>query len=399
MTVYSFTVSAYAAEAVTLTFGPDLIEVGLTGVGFQLSDDGALIGGQIATTRYAVPVTINSALQLVTCHEGALATPFKLNPVPEHYDGPSPMQSATGLAFYQFHAAFEQAWAGTLPSGLAVVGTGADDITARAVADTLVVAGGTRVLARDGDDRVLVADPLGARVYGNGGNDTLGGGAGRDTLAGNRGDDLIEGRAGRDYLFGGTGDDWVDGGTGDDFVYGGTGADTLLGGAGNDRLLGHSDGDTLSGGAGNDTVAGLTGNDFLEGGAGDDVLLGGFGNDMLMAQTGRDVLCGGAGADAFVLLLPAETPSAGHATEVTDTAIVMDFDLAEDILWLSPHQNASYTAADAMALFRAHAYQDGTQVIYDDGISQVKIRDLDLDDLTIGHFTHGEGYHSWTDPA
>jgi Ca2+-binding RTX toxin-like protein len=68
------------------------------------------------------------------------------------------------------------------------------------------------------------------RIYGNvlGGNDTLDGGQGNDTL---------EGQAGNDVLTGGDGEDLLKGGAGNDTLVGGSFADTLTGGAGNDHFV------------------------------------------------------------------------------------------------------------------------------------------------------------------
>ncbi|WP_028064488.1 calcium-binding protein [Solirubrobacter soli] len=57
---------------------------------------------------------------------------------------------------------------------------------------------------------VLVANPLGNRLSGGGGNDTITGGAGEDTLNGNEGDDTIDARDGRfDAIDCGPGNDTV----------------------------------------------------------------------------------------------------------------------------------------------------------------------------------------------
>ena len=85
-------------------------------------------------------------------------------------------------------------------------------------------AGGNRVSAKGGSDRVL----------GGEGDDRVDGGAGDDDVYGEEGDDILDGGIGADRLFGGEGNDSLDGGTGDDFLLGGAGDDTLTGGAGAD---------------------------------------------------------------------------------------------------------------------------------------------------------------------
>ena len=98
-----------------------------------------------------------------------------------------------------------------------------------------------------------------------GGNDSISGGAGGDTLIGGDGNDALGGGAGTDSIVGGTGDDsvggggendTVDGGDGNDQLICGTGADSLIGGGGNDRFIvvnaDHGQ-DTMAGGGGDDS--------------------------------------------------------------------------------------------------------------------------------------------------
>ncbi|MEL6954687.1 MAG: LamG-like jellyroll fold domain-containing protein, partial [Pseudomonadota bacterium] len=68
------------------------------------------------------------------------------------------------------------------------------------------------------------------------------------------------------------GDDTIDGNGGNDTIEGGAGDDVLDGGAGNDSVLGGYGDDIVDGGAGNDTVDGGWGSDWVRGGDGDDVI-------------------------------------------------------------------------------------------------------------------------------
>jgi Ca2+-binding RTX toxin-like protein len=97
------------------------------------------------------------------------------------------------------------------------------------------------------------------------GNDTIGGGSGRDRLVGGFGTDTLSGDVGRDLLSGGRDDDVEHGGLGNDRIFANQGVDEEFGGPGADQLwaLARVDvdtssgpdttGDTLHGGAGPDT--------------------------------------------------------------------------------------------------------------------------------------------------
>ncbi len=143
---------------------------------------------------------------------------------------------------------------------------------------------------------------------------TLVGGGGDDTLSGGTGPDTIDGGGGLDSLTGNDGDDVIDGG--DD-------ADSLNAGAGNDTLRGGGGRDTLRPGTGSDQVHGGEGFDVAtysertqpltitlddqpgdgEAGEGDNVrgdvedLVGGAGADVLTGNAADNVLAGGDGAD------------------------------------------------------------------------------------------------------
>jgi len=111
--------------------------------------------------------------------------------------------------------------------------------------------------SRNGAD-VLIGDFTDNILYGNGGNDRLGGQGGFDTL------------------FGGDGNDALDGGTGDDILYGEGGNDALTGGSG---------GDDLRGGDGNDKLSGSDNKDSLNGGLGADSFIFAQGDSAAAAAT------------------------------------------------------------------------------------------------------------------
>lgn len=131
---------------------------------------------------------------------------------------------------------------------------------------------------------------------GEGGDDTVTGGALDDTISGGDGADSINGRNGNDVVSGDGGDDFLQGGTGLDFVDGGDGDDRVLG-------LGSS-GDTLRGGPGNDTLDGGAGTGDIISEIGDvgftltTTQLTGLGTDTVLNVEGA-VLVGGASANAI----------------------------------------------------------------------------------------------------
>jgi Ca2+-binding RTX toxin-like protein len=179
-----------------------------------------------------------------------------------------------------------------------------------------------------------------ANVYGTGGDDTLGAGAGglhvigegadsiyalggADSVASGGGDDVLDGGAGSDTLAGGAGNDlYVVDAAGDVVAEAaGEGADTVeaatsytlaagvealrltvagrigTGHAGDNLLAGSTGADTLRGMAGADTLAGDAGNDSLDGGAGADSMVGGAGNDAYAVEDAGDAIADSAGAD------------------------------------------------------------------------------------------------------
>jgi Ca2+-binding RTX toxin-like protein len=123
---------------------------------------------------------------------------------------------------------------------------------------------------------------------GKGGNDTISGFAqgGDDTILGGDGNDTLYGRAVGDSDGYYSDADTIHGGSGNDLIYGGSGKtdswdsdDTLYGEDGNDRIWGSFGKDLMSGGKGSDQLRGQAGNDILAGGEAADRLYGGGGGD------------------------------------------------------------------------------------------------------------------------
>ncbi len=199
-------------------------------------------------------------------------------------------------------------------------------------------------------------------VDGLGGKDKIKGRDGNDTLFGGDGDDTLKGEDGDDNLFGEEGDDKLDGGDGDDLLDGGPGNDKLDGKDGDDMLFGGDGADDLDGGKDNDSLDGGSGNDELDGDKGDDTLYGGLGTDELK---------GGKDADTFVF------------DEFSDTDIITDFDVDEDLLDLSAF---GVTTLDA---FLSLATQDNKDVRFQpDGANDLLvIEKVDLDEFSADNFT------------
>lgn len=173
---------------------------------------------------------------------------------------------------------------------------------------------------------ILSGDGKDNRLYAGAGKDALYGGSGDDHLFGEAGDDLLLGGAGEDHLFGGVGNDLLYGDSEDDVLEGGSGSDTVDGGAGEDTASyagsgagvsvslatgrgqgGDAEGDRLNGiehligSSHGDTLTGDDDANRLSGGAGADILVGGVGSDVLTGGAGEDLFrfASGDGADTI----------------------------------------------------------------------------------------------------
>ncbi len=96
------------------------------------------------------------------------------------------------------------------------------------------------------------------------------------------------------------GDDTLNGGTGNDSLYGAGGADKLLGGDGDDKLFGGAGNDSLAGGKGKDALDGGKGDDKLTGGPDVNSYRGGSGDDTVNARNAKreTIDCGAGRKDA-----------------------------------------------------------------------------------------------------
>ena len=128
-------------------------------------------------------------------------------------------------------------------------------------------------------------------------------------------------------------------GGGNDSVIGSSGADTVDGGAGNDTLAGGEGADSLSGGAGNDTLV-IGEGDIAAGGSGDDLFI--LTPDMAVGPvsvtggTGTDTLQLGSGADLSTLNITATGPNGLTGTVTLDDGSILSFSEVENIICFTP---------------------------------------------------------------
>jgi Ca2+-binding RTX toxin-like protein len=216
-------------------------------------------------------------------------------------------------------------------------------------------------------------------VLGNGGNDTITGGAEANDFDGGIGNDVLNGGGGADYLDGSLGNDRMIGGAGadiflvrdagdiaDESVPGSHGIDAVWadrdfslsdtvhakGGIENLRLINFGNWH----GTGNGLANELSGNVF------NNVLRGLGGADTLIGFAGRDTLTGGGGADIFKFVASADS----HGATIDR---IRDFD---------DHGN---DRIDLAALFPGQLTYKGPGAIT--GVGQVHIKDIAGPDVLV----------------
>ena len=117
---------------------------------------------------------------------------------------------------------------------------GADIIYGYGGADEIEARGGeNKIYGGDGNDTLCILDANSRDMnylYGEAGDDFLGGYTSQDYLYGGEGNDSLSGSVGNDFLYGGAGDDKLFSGEGDDYIEGGAGADRIRGETGFDTL-------------------------------------------------------------------------------------------------------------------------------------------------------------------
>jgi Ca2+-binding RTX toxin-like protein len=254
-------------------------------------------------------------------------------------------------------------------------GTGNAVLTGNGLANHLTYTGvdDARIEGLGGDDT----------IFGDEGDDTLNGGDGNDSIIGDFGDDTLRGGAGVDTLSGHEGDDSYFVTAGDFATEGasddGSDIDTVFSpvswtlGPDFENLTFSTDGaaGNIAGveGIGNERNNALDGRIVdrvrLEGRAGNDSLLGGAAADTLLGGTGNDVLSGGGGADSFTF---AEAPGSANADRITDFTSGADKLALDDAFHAGIGAPGNFSAGDERFFAGAGATggQDASdRVIYD----------------------------------
>ncbi len=176
-------------------------------------------------------------------------------------------------------------------------------------------------------------------VTGSDGDDSIDSGDGNDFINGGDGDDTLDGDEDNDTLIGGNGNDSIRGDEGNDLIdtsgggtdplpdrgfgeYGPFSAipadadpnddrDTAHGGDGNDTITTGDDADIISGGEGEDVIDAGPDDDTVRGNDDEDLIIGGEGSDDLSGQSGNDTIFGGLGPSAPDALSIPDAPDSG----------------------------------------------------------------------------------------
>jgi Ca2+-binding RTX toxin-like protein len=210
-----------------------------------------------------------------------------------------------------------------------------------------------------GADR-FIGTPQADNLRGGGGNDYLEGQGGPDRLIGDSGDDIIYGNA---FTYDTSW--WAPPGHplfnliasphDHDTLGGGAGNDTLFDYYGNNRLDGGDGNDVLRSGYGRDTLIGGRGNDILEGGPGIDIYIPGMGDDVMddsnQGWTGPTSYApnwGGDVIDSDVFIIERNLGPAGHD-------VIHGFDFEFDIIEIE-----GYTRDEVSVLENRLSFSDGS---------------------------------------
>ncbi|HTW93535.1 MAG TPA: hypothetical protein VMD30_02000 [Tepidisphaeraceae bacterium] len=202
----------------------------------------------------------------------------------------------------------------TSVSGISVVAGGGDDsitLLSVPIATTITATGGTAT---------IVGGDGGNSVRAHGIDNFLTGGAGNDTLVGPGAYDTI--------FASGSGDDFLKCKNDDNKLRGGTGGDdTLMGGSGDDTLKGHGGNNSIVAGSGNDMIHARAGNNTIVGGAGQDTITGNAANNTITAGAGGGEIIADVGEDSITGSTTAgDQPDSIYCGSATDTILAGDGD-------------------------------------------------------------------------
>jgi Ca2+-binding RTX toxin-like protein len=213
-------------------------------------------------------------------------------------------------------------------------GEAGDDLLFGEAGDDLLDGGEGRDILDGGDgDDLLLGGEGNDSLYGAAGADDLSGGTGADVLVGDAGDDRLQGGEGADILSDGAGRDLVSGEAGDDVIILAldSAEDTVDGGAGRDTLDLSAATVDLVVDLRNETVSaqelGLDRITSVE------AIIAGSGDDRFVVG-GRDlVLTGGGGGDVYAFAAPAEPRDGTRTVQITDFSVGDYIDLVRYALF------------------------------------------------------------------
>jgi len=141
----------------------------------------------------------------------------------------------------------------------------------------------------------------------------------------------------------------------------------MRGEQGTDGVFGEQGNDLLFGGTENDRFFGGTGNDTIDGGADDDEIFGGAGFDTIIGGSGNDQMAGNFNADTFVF------------TNGFGQDVITDF-AANNVFERIDLRGVS-AITDLADLSANHMTQVGLDVVIQDGMDSITLRNVALGDL------------------
>src|SRR5450432_3954212 len=227
----------------------------------------------------------------------------------------------------------------------------------------------------NGDTLIGISNLTGSAT----GNNTLIGNSGANVLTGGSGNDVIDGAGGADTIIAGAGDDTVVYRGGEISIDGGTGANTLALGtavtvnlANADQTVGDAvnvinfqnvdasaltTGVSITGSSGVNVITGGSGADTIDGGGGADVINGGAGDDQIIYHGTEASISGGGDTNTLVMLAQANINLANADQTSGDTTSVSNFQNV-DASQLTSAQSISMTGSAGVNILTGGAGND-----------------------------------------